>query len=367
MTHLLLIILYPHLLLIILYPYPLQVQALLGIIFITNLNPLMSLSTQERARVSQNIVTLLKNTQNVSAAINATIQRDPENAYSYYKYIRQKIFHDDEFRNPNYLQRLRDFQHAHFRPYDHEWSLLEDLYHSPLCYQYRVETARKAYLPDTPDLDKALKQIRSIADPFYEYIMPEDVVERAIEREREARELKHTKAVTISDLQTIISKARAWRACKENPWQLVACALFLCGRRVIEIISTLEWERDGEFTARVTGIAKQDMGDEPAVIPLLCSYDDFDELMWKIRAVQLPAESHTHRLKPAFVLYFGQWYNHSQRRNIYGEAAFRSRAESEFYPGMSKVMWIDKALCHTSNVIQQASNLTYQSLVFNDE
>lgn len=327
----------------------------------------MSPSTQGRALVTQNILTALKSTQNVHTAINLTIKRNTENAYSYYKYIRQKIFRDDGFRNPNYVQRVRDFQHAHFSPYDDEWILVEELCNSPLSYQYRVETSRKPYLANSPQLDKTLKQIRSIIDPFYDYIMPPEIVEAAIEKERDAREAKHMKALNIGDIQTIISKAREWRTCKENPWQLVACALILTGRRVIEIIDTLEWEMAGDYLVNVRGIAKQDVGDNPVLIPLLCHYDDFNELMQQIRVGQLPTTANTYGLKMAFKSYFGRWYNHSERRNIYGEAAFRARNENQFYPTMSKVMWIDKALAHNTNVVMQAGNLTYQSIVFTDD
>lgn len=314
----------------------------------------------------QDILTSLFIEEDVPKAIRLTVARH-EHAYSYYKFVRQKIFANDLFRHPQYLQRLRHFQHVHFSPQDVEWKLLEDLYHSPLREQYRVETSNKAYLTTTPELDKALKQIRSIADPFYDYTLPDAIIEDAIERERRTRELKHSKAVTIRDLQVILCKAQGWRERKENPWELVSCALFLCGRRVIEIISTLEWEKAGSHLARVTGIAKQDMDSDPFVIPLLCPYEDFDELMTLIRVAQLPLNSHTHRLKPAFIRWFGEWYNHSQRRNIYAEAAFRLRREYGLFPDMSKVMWLDKVLCHSSNVVQQAPNLVYQSLLFEDE
>ena len=287
-----------------------------------------------------------------------------DSAFSYHKYLRRKFTHDITYRHRQYLQRLRFLQESEFGPQNDEWHLLENLYHSPLIYQYRVETSKAAYLP-TPAHDKALKMIRSMADPFYDFVLPSEIVQEGVARQQEAREIKHMKAVTVSDLQTIISKARLWRS-TIHPWEMVACALILCGRRVIEVISTLEWEKHGEYTATVTGIAKQGTPDKEVVIPLLCRYEDFDELMLRIRAVDLATTSHSHRLRPAFIRRFGKWYNHSERRNIYGEAGYRMRTETGFFPDMSKVMWIDNALCHTSNVIQQASNLTYQSLVFTD-
>lgn len=310
------------------------------------------------------ILKSLTSSQNADEAITLTLTRG-SNAYSFWKYVRQRILQDTEQRHPQYLSRLRDLQYRHYSPQDPEWDLLEHLYHSALSYQYRVETSRKPYLSN-PQLNKALKMIPTLPEVFYMYQLPDDVVDAHIEREQERREAKHLKPVNVGNLQMILCRAREWRQYK-HPWELVACALILCGRRVGEIITSLTWDRDSVYTARVGGIAKQDMGDdESVVVPLLCLYEDFDELMTKIREIQLPTTSTTHRLKPACMRVFGEWFNHSQRRNIYGEAAYRMRHESGFYPEMSKIMWIDKALAHSVNVVNVAGNLTYQSLTFNE-
>jgi hypothetical protein len=309
------------------------------------------------------VLTLLS-TQNVEEAIRLTIAKGSK-AYGFWAYVRNKFFHDDKNRHPQYLSRLRDLQYRHFSPQEPEWQLFEQLYDSPLHVQYRVEACRKPYLANHPELDQALKMIKSLPESFYNYTLPPEYAEDAIERARDARELKHARAITISDLQMILSKSRDWRQ-YQHPWELVSCALFLCGRRVGEVINTLVWEYHGPYTARVRGISKQTDTDE-AVIPLLCTYEDFDGLMTKIRETQFPTTSTTHRLKPAFVRVFGEWFGHAHRRNIYGEAAFRMRNDSGFHPTMSRVMWIDMALAHQTNVIHSAGNLVYQSLLFNDE
>jgi hypothetical protein len=126
----------------------------------------------------------------------------------------------------------------------------------------------------------------------------------------------------------------------------------------------MEYSAEGEYQIRVSGLCKQKIG--AGVIPILTTSDKFVALMGKIREHQLPVDSSTHRLKPAFRRVFGQWYNHSERRNIYCEAAWRVRDESGFYPEISKIMWFDKALCHDDNVIHQASNLTYHKAQFEE-
>jgi hypothetical protein len=308
------------------------------------------------------IIHILFKENDPQKAIEQTIERDPDNAYSFYKYCRQRIFKDDENRDPHYLQRVRHFQHAHYSPQDPEWGFLDGLMEQPLRAQYRVETARRRYLSN-PQLDQALKAINCLPPCFYEYKMPTDVVEDAVDKLRERRELKHARPVHISNLQTIVSTAREWR-CFKHPWELVACASILSGRRTQEIVRDMEYEPYSEYCLSVRKLCKQEIGS--GVIPLLCLADEFCELMGKIREHQLPIDSSTHRLKPAFLRLFGQWYNHSERRNMYCEAAWRMREVSGFYPETSKIMWFDKALCHDVNVVAQNANLAYQSLQFAD-
>lgn len=303
--------------------------------------------------------------KNAQKAIELTIERDINKAYSFYKHVRQQIFRNDSYRDPQYLQRLRHFQHVHFSPQDEAWSLLDSLLNAPLREQYRVETTRKPYLPSAPELDKALQQIHCLPPAFYDYVMPAEIIRRARIRDLEAVEKKHLKSVNVGNLQTILSKARNWRH-HHHPWELVACASILCGRRTAEIVRCMQWEKESAFVARVQGLAKVAGNDAKASIPLLCSYEDFDELMNRIRELYLPTESSTNRLKPAMMRVFGQWFDHGQRRNLYAEAAFHERNVSGFFPDMSKVMWVDKALSHSSNVVNQALNLTYQSLTFRD-
>jgi hypothetical protein len=225
-----------------------------------------------------------------------------------------------------------------------------------------METSKHRYLP-SPQLDQALKAIPCLPEEFYDYRMPLELVEDAIDKMREKRELKHSRPIHISNIQTIIEKARQWRT-YEKPWEFVACASILCGRRTQEITRDMEFQPFSEYQLDVKGLCKQRIG--AGLIPILCPSEDFCDLMEKIREHQLPIDSSTHRLKPAFVRIFGEWYNHSERRNIYCEAAWRMRDQSGFHPQISKIMWFDKALCHDMNVVAQTGNLGYQSLQFVD-
>lgn len=232
-----------------------------------------------------------------------------------------------------------------------------------LQHQHRVQTSTKPFFRSRPDLDAALRQIRPLPDIFYEYVLPDEIVERAIDRAQERREERHCKPINIANLQTIVSRAHEWESF-EHPWELVACASILCGRRTQEIIWAMSYEYESEYIARVSGLLKQTVG--AGSIPLLVPYDEFSQLLHKIREYELPRDSTTHRLKPAFIRVFGEWFNHSERRNIYCEAAFRTRDQSGFYPHLPRIMWLDKALCHDTNVIHQAPNLAYQLLTFNE-
>lgn len=311
----------------------------------------------------RHILTSLLTEGDAPKAIRLTLERDIDNAYSFYRYCRYKIVRDDSNRNPQYLQRVRHFQHVHFSPQDPEWDLLTNLMEGSLHHQYRVEISNKPFFEGRPALDAALRQIKCLPEVFYEYSIPEEIIERALEREAERREARHCAAINISNIQTIISRAKDWHRLT-HPWDLVACASILCGRRTQEILWSMEWERQSDFIINVRGLLKQNVGEGP--IPLLTTADDFGSLINKIRENQLPTESTTHRLKPAFLRVFGEWFNHTQRRNIYCEAAFRLRHESGFFPSYPQIMWFDKALCHDSNVIHQAHSLAYQTLTFDE-
>lgn len=233
---------------------------------------------------------------------------------------------------------------------------------APLRAQHKTQSSPKPFFKD-PTLDAALKQIKPLPESFYEYKLPEQIVEQAVERENTRREFKHRKPLNISNIQFIISRARQWHQYK-HPWELVACASILCGRRTQEILWSLEWEKESTYVVFVRGLLKQNVGE--GSIPILTTFEDFDALMNKIRENCFSKQSTTNYLKPAFIRVFGEWFAHSQRRNIYCEAGYRIRLESGFYPEMSRIMWFDKALCHDVNVVLQASNLTYQSLTFNE-
>lgn len=184
---------------------------------------------------------------NPQEAIRLTLERD--NVYSYYKYCRREFIGDDRNRDPQYLYRVRHFQHVHFSPQDPEWDLLTKLMEGSLRDQYRVETSRKPYLARH---DADLKAIHCLPDTFYEYIIPPQYQEIVREREREARELKHLRPVNVGNLQMILSRAKSWRDFK-HPWEWVACASILCGRRTQEILWSLTWERRSDYVIYVTG------------------------------------------------------------------------------------------------------------------
>jgi hypothetical protein len=311
----------------------------------------------------RDILTRLLSDQNASEAIRLTIERDRDNAYSFAKYCLSKIVGDDNNRRPDYLLRVRYFQHVHFSPQDPEWDQLQLLMEGSLRAQYRAETSRKPFFRGRPDLDADLRQIKCLPHAVYEYRIPEELVEEAKERERERREELHSNPVNISDIQTIISRALAWRE-RSDPWEWVACASVLCGRRTQEILHAADFTPVDRYIVQVSGLLKQGKGE--GKIPVVGDTDDFMALMEKIRENNLPSYNHSNRFKPAFVRVFGGWYNHTQRRNIYCEATYRCRDISGFYPDAPRIIWFDRALCHDSNVIHQAPSLCYQTLTFHE-
>ena len=309
------------------------------------------------------ILESLRSSPNADEAIRITLQKRGSE-YSLWKYVRRIYLQDQNNQHPEYMRRLRHFQATHFSPGTEEWTAIDELAEYPLSRKYRVETSRKHFFPNNIQASKELRMITCVPEIFNMYVLPAEYGMRAKAREVAHREAKHSNPINISNLDSIVARARDWRDIK-HPWELVSCALILSGRRPCEVVHTMTWEPDGAFTAYIQGLAKQDK--DNAVIPLLCPYEEFDELMTKIREHELPTASLTHRLRPAFERVFGQWLAHSQRRNIYGEAGYQMRHVTGFLPTATKIMWIDKALAHSTNVVASAGNLTYQSLTFSSD
>lgn len=147
-------------------------------------------------------------------------------------------------------------------------------------------------------------------DIFYEYKIPQEMIDAALQEQQERTEMKNVKPATITEIQTILSRAKEWKFYKENPWDLVACASILCGRTMEEIICEMEWERVSDTMIRVNN----------EIIPILIPYQDFDVLMKKIRETRLLS---TNGLKPSMIRLFGKWYPHGHRYDIYCKAVDR--------------------------------------------
>lgn len=316
-----------------------------------------------RALGYQDVLRSLLSDHDAERAISITLTRGADNAYSFFRFCRRKIYTDDDNRDHAYLQRVRHFQHVHFGPQDPEWEQLNELMAAPLQKQFNLEISRKPFFKNHPALDAELRKINSLPPIFYEYRIPREYQDREIERQRESREARHCNPVHIGDVQTIVSIARRWRMF-EKPWELVACASILCGRRTNEIVTGMEWEKESEYVARVRNLSKQFIGAGP--IPLLIPYDEFNELMLKIRENELPTSNISNRFKAPYIRVFGEWHVHTERRNIYAEAAWRCRETSGFFPDLPRLMWLDKALCHDCNVIHQGANLSYQTATFDE-
>lgn len=345
-------------------------------------SPSMSTSTPAKAREFQgtnrlldyqSIISALFTDQDPAKAIALTLARGDETCYSYWESIRKRIIRDERFRADNFLFRLRQFKEEHFSPQDPQWALLEDLATKTLREQYAVERCRKPFLKcANPALEDQLKKIKCLNPLFYDYVLPREAHQRQKARRTEKLESRHVNSVQIElgEMQRILSVAKNWR--EYGPVDRLVCALILSGRRVPEVLVTMRWEPDPEnrFRAVVWGMGKDQDAETRWTIPILCDYTEFDLLMQDVRS-QLDGwfrESGAmyQTIHRADVRVFGTKLNHSMKRAIYSELAFRERHVSQFMVNATKMRFVDAALAHECSVADLTIS-TYQAYTVVDE
>ena len=311
------------------------------------------------------IITALKE-GNLQKAIAITVARG-DGAYGYWQNVRTKIRADEWFRSPLYLQQLRDFKERHFSPQDQQWERLEELAQASLQRQCFVQSSRQDYLKHP--LNQELIKIAPLRPIVYDYVIPKEFWNVHIARKEAAKDRKHANATNIGDLQTIISKAREWRQYQDLP-ALLACALILTGRRICEIHGDMEFRLDPEnsYRAIVKGLAKTLDTDREWTIPLLMPYADIIALIGQIRMQdRLLRGSESQMIQRAEIRVFGRKLEHSMRRNIYAEAAFRERHVHQFMPSASQLLFADAVLCHeNTNSLAKHRLSGYAALTFDE-
>jgi hypothetical protein len=234
---------------------------------------------------------------------------------------------------------------------------------------------------DDEDLDEAFKSIKPCAPGFYEFVLPRNITDQYAamqEQKRTNRIVNESQSMAMVDVNDIVGKAlEIVRKCEvgssSDYYKTMSALRVLTGRRTFELTCTLQWEPvDGfSFQARVWGIAKKGVLEfaaggeqEVFVIPLLCSYEEFDAALSAARAahrVDPPSDSQSAKIASSSIgrttkrLY---GLTHTSTRNVYAEVTWQRRGENLFRPHISKEAWVKLALCHELNFDQTAGYKT---------
>ena len=230
-------------------------------------------------------------------------------------------------------------------------------------------------------MNRLFKAITPVQAPFYDFKLPAEIGElrrKRVNENDEARQAhkigeKSTYEISVIDAIGIVEKAR--EVILDNIGSItdwynnVAAIQILSGRRTYEVICSLFYTPASlPFQANVVGIAKKHQlkvdGYEQHTIPLLCPYSEFEKAMDRIRqykpynpdtddATEI-TPMHSRSIATATKRLFGRRLNHTQKRNLYAEMAWRRRhIENLFLIGeqsCSKHTWFSRALCHDFNL-----------------
>lgn len=296
---------------------------------------------------------------------------DPTNTDAYAVYrawanTRQQIYKNmDHYVNPDYENQVRMLQ-AKCMPWTQDFQVLENLLTSSLGVRVRFhESTKQVYCLEDETLNAILKQIKPLQEPFYEFIMPQTIIQKAqdINKKRVLDNHQHTHNPSSfynfdqEMVTTTIDTARNYicnPSTKPKTSYLLACLQILTGRRNIEICGTAVWTPvpGKPYQASISGIAKQTgiLTNQPndVVVPLLSDFDTIHNALQCLRATQstrkrvIPSGYHLAQLK-----LFGRKLTHTQYRGVYIHSAFQNRSTNEFHPDVSRDLFNILALGHT--------------------
>ena len=282
-------------------------------------------------------------------------------AYTMWVRIRSKITGDPRFENKYYMSRMKELLDS--LPPDHQdRTRLCEIMESPLRVRHHAHASKKDGLVDI-GVKQTFHSIRPVIAAFYDFAFPEEEGRIAREEKFLRAEDMVLNATTMpkEEMNEIVRKARLIAtSIGPNFHDLVTALQILSGRRISEILTSLN-VIDGEgFQAQVSGISKINDTDKVFTIPLLCTFDTFLAGIEFIRSLEdvdgnklcersTARSSNWQRRTKAF----GCKLTHSMMRGIYAEVAYDCRKDSGFLPDAEKTLFKSRALSLSFNPSQQ--------------
>jgi len=270
--------------------------------------------------------------------------------------VRTRILKTDKYkREEGYLEMQQLLQIPTIT--DDDKTHLKEVLRSPLRTIRWAQNLASCVFHD-PVLAERFKRIQIVKDPFYEFVMPANIV-AAIKMDRSRRtEENHSHKThkveayhfTNTEIDDMIQIAMEW--CKsDRDWtkrchshRLLECLGLLTGRRKWELCSTLKIRsvQESDFQAEVRGIGKKLFDTQWRRIPLLAPIDVVIAGISRIRryAHEQGTYNSGAKLFPKLT--------HTRYRDIYTRRAFENRAINKFHPeSCSELWWRSQALCNS--------------------
>jgi len=314
------------------------------------------------------------------------VEKQAKAIHSMHCAVRRKMLKDDSNRRADYENEIRQLIASLDASNYDDRATLNYLLTKPLMEQQQIYKMKKYVLRDH-QAQARLHKINPAIQLICDFKLPEHVVKNVMAYTRDARvkRMMHEDGrdytMGRATMERIIADAKRTIDVIKNPirkpkqwYDYVVCCGLLSGRRTWEIVSSLEWDPipDRPFQARISGLAKSlehevmNQGHPEIDIPLLCDFDTFDKAMWELRGFRTltghcddKENKIEYGLMNASQRVFGRVVNHTEKRNMYSEMAFRDRENSKFLTDCSRIAWIEAALGHKSSF---HSNATYTAM-----
>lgn len=312
------------------------------------------------------------------------------NAYTIYnrwKRIRSLIMRDDRFINSNYEDSIQELMTTSklLDPSYFDFQLLKNLLLSSQVDRHNIQKNTRSNIFKSRRTYDLFKTIRPLIDSFYDFVLPADIIEAndLVVQNTNVQKQTHVKSRSnifeISTTQLFKYKRAALDVLhdidsltKANIGYAICAIQILCGRRLIEVLSGMEFHGMGptRFSARVSHLAKEkaslgEKNDDILVIPLLCEYSAFESTIKKIRSIEPTSGAvRTYvitKTSKASKEMFGRILDHTIKRSIYCELCWIQKNEHKCYLGYSKKMFCGTILGHSLtnfDATDQYTNIT---------
>lgn len=297
-----------------------------------------------------------------------TVQ-DARRAYSAWSRTRGILFHDNTNANPDYPAEIEMLAEE----YPDYRDRLMDLLTKPLPARHKVESIKNQSYTDDPEVDAVLKEIRPLQPYFYEFMLPEDINQRArdgmVERRGELQS-QHRGTFTVEEANQIMDTAIGYIRSHHHVHtvadviRLGICVALLTGRRISEVMERATFSPTPHpFQIRVKGLAKmRDYADDPNeyVVPTLMPVE---ELLRAIAIIRSSGKNTSYSNTTAYYKQvFGRTLGHDKSRSLYLELAWSRRMhENQFRTDLSRNDWQGAAIVHG---VQHSSLSHYQNYDF---